>query len=213
MKHKKVLEGRRKNIHNLQHYRDGLIRRTRNFCNHNDVSHFKEIAEGYCTLLETVPDDKTLWIQKVLATLSHLYALAHNLPDIELPDDAPDISDDLNVTIAEWKQVSDRVRSILGTQVGYWAYFDPTEPPESTDEPVFGNLADDLADIYKDIKPGLRAWATGDDRYLTSIILAWKFPPFGSHWGMHAVSALRALHPLLYLRGIQDEQRYNAADM
>jgi hypothetical protein len=213
VKHNKLLGETHKNIHALQHYHDAIIRKTTNFRNQNNVSQFKEIAEGYCTLLEIVPYDKNIWIQQVLAALSRLYALAHDLPDIELPDDAPDISDDLNVTIAEWKQVSDRVRSILGTQVGYWAYFDPTEPPESTDEPVFGNLADDLADIYKDIKPGLRAWATGDDRYLTSIILAWKFPPFGSHWGMHAVSALRALHPLFYLRGIQDEQRYNAADM
>jgi hypothetical protein len=207
VKHNEPFEDTIKNIPSLHDYPDELIKRTMSFRNQNNVTQFKEIAESYCTLLEVVPEDNNIWIQQILIALSRLYALAHDLPDIELPDDAPDISDSINVTIAEWKQVSDRVRSILGTQVAYWAYIDPTEPSESPDEPVFGNLADDLADIYRDIKPGLRAWATGDDRYLTSIILAWKFPLFGSNWGVHAVSALRALHPLVYLQEMQDEHK------
>jgi hypothetical protein len=207
VKHNELLEDTVKNIPAPHDYPDELIKRTTRFRNQNDVTQFKEIAERYCTLLEAVPEDNSIWTQQVLVTLSRLYALAHDLPDIELPDDAPDISDSINVTIAERKKVSDRVKSILGTQVAYWAYIDPTEPSESSDEPVFGNLADDLADIYRDIKPGLRAWATGDDRYLTSIIIAWKFPLFGSHWGVHAVSALRALHPLVYLKEMQDEHK------
>ncbi len=141
----------------------------------------------------------------MVTALAYLYAYAHDLPDVELPDDAPNVPDTLDVTQNEWKQVFDLIGNILGEQVGYWAYFDPTEPPDSAEQPVFGNLANDLADIYRDIKPGLRAWATGDNIYLPSIVFDWKFPNFGSHWGVHAVSALRALHPLAYLRGIQDE--------
>jgi hypothetical protein len=109
----------------------------------------------------------------------------------------------MDVEDAECKGISRFVGDLLGSQRGYWAYFDPTEPLDSTQEIIFGDLADDLADIYRDIKPGLRAWATSDDAYLSHIVFGWKIPLFGSHWGVHAVSALRALLPLAYLRGIQ----------
>ena len=174
-----------------------------NIRDRRDVSQFKEAAEKFCTLLETVPDDADAWVEKIVAALAHLYAYGHDLPDLELPDDAPDVPDSFDVSDKEWKEVETLVSKVLGEQVGYWSYFDPSEPPDTADEPVFGILSDDLADIYRDVKPGLRAWATVDDIYLPSIIFDWKFPLFGSHWGVHAVSALRALHPLAYLRGIQ----------
>jgi hypothetical protein len=65
-----------------------------------------------------------------------------------------------------------------------------------------GDLADDLADIYRDIKPGLRAWDTEEEGYLDEVVFDWKLPHFGSHWGIHAVGAMRALHPLVFLRGL-----------
>ena len=68
-----------------------------------------------------------------------------------------------------------------------------------------GSLADDLADIYADVKPGIRAWDSEEDSYLEGIAFGWKTPLFGSHWGVHAVSAMRALHPIAYMRGIQKE--------
>lgn len=94
------------------------------------------------------------------------------------------------------------VQRALGPQEAYWAYFDPSEPPNSVEQPIFHSLADDLADIYRDIKPGLRAWDTCDDSYLETIVFDWKTPLFGSHWGVHAVSAMRALHPIVFWRGI-----------
>jgi hypothetical protein len=97
------------------------------------------------------------------------------------------------------------VQRALGSQDGYWAYFDPSEPPDSDENPVFGSLADDLADIYRDIKPGLRAWDSDNDSYLETIVFEWKTPNFGSHWGVHAVSVMRALHPIALLRGVQDD--------
>ena len=111
--------------------------------------------------------------------------------------------DEFGVADEEWRGVCSLVHETLGAQSGYWAYFDPTEPPDSAEEPVFNDLGDDLADIYRDIKPGLRAWEAGLVQYLADIVFHWKFPLFGSHWGVHAVSAMRALHPLAFLRGVK----------
>jgi len=168
-----------------------------------DVANFQMAAATFCRLLESTPSDKDTWAEQVLAVLSRLYACAHDLKPVDL-DDAPDVPDSLDVTDAQWRDVIRVVDAALGKQRMYWSYFDPSEPMESHQETVCGDLADDLADIYRDIKPGLRAWESGEDAYLPSIVFSWKEPLFASHWGVHAVSAMRALHPIASLRGIQE---------
>jgi hypothetical protein len=68
----------------------------------------------------------------------------------------------------------------------YWEVFDPYE----LDQPVAGSLSDDLLDVYRDIRRGLALWEYRDDQ---NAIWEWRFS-FESHWGDHAVDALRALH-------------------
>jgi hypothetical protein len=169
----------------------------------HEIVLFVKAAEKYCALFETKPNNIDVWVEQLTSALAHLYACGHDLPDLELPEDVADIPDSMAVNDDEWKAIYDFVGDLLGSQRGYWAYFDPSEPLDSSQEISFCDLADDLADINRDIKPGLRAWATADDAYLPSIVFDWKCPLFGSHWGVHAVSALRALHPLAYLRGIE----------
>jgi hypothetical protein len=171
----------------------------------HEVVLFKEAAEKYCALFGTKPDDIDAWVEQMTSAVAHLYAFGHDLPDLDLPADAPDVPDSMDVNDDEWKGIYRFVGDLLGSQRGYWSYFDPSEPLDSSQELIFGDLADDLADIYRDIMPGLRAWAAADDAYLPSIVFDWKLPLFGSHWGVHAVSALRALHPLAFLRGIEKE--------
>jgi hypothetical protein len=71
-----------------------------------------------------------------------------------LSGDAPDVPDSFDVSDKEWKEVESSVSEVLGEQVKYWSYFDPYEPPDSTDEPVFWLLSDDLPDIYRDLQTG-----------------------------------------------------------
>lgn len=168
---------------------------------------FKNAAERYCALLESVPADGNGWTEQVLEALACLYAAAHSLPELGLSDSASDMPDSLDVTREEWKSVHALAKGVLGTQEMYWAYFDPSEPAETDEKAVVHSLADDLADIYRDVKPGLRAWQTGDDVMLRTIVFGWKTPLFGSHWGVHAVSAMRALHPIVFLRGLTEDQR------
>ena len=68
----------------------------------------------------------------------------------------------------------------------YWEVFDPDE----LDQPVAGSLSDDLLDVHRDIRRGLALWESQHD---ANAIWEWRFS-FESHWGDHAVDALRALH-------------------
>jgi len=172
---------------------------------HPDAVAFKTAAELYCTLFESEPADVDCWVEAVLSALAQVYAAAHRLPGFGLSDDAADIPDSLYFTHEDWFSLFGFIQRILGPQEAYWAYFDPSEPADSNEQPIFHSLADDLADIYRDLKPGLRAWETGDDRYLETVVFEWKTPLFGSHWGLHAVSAMRALHPIAFLRGVQND--------
>lgn len=172
---------------------------------HPEAVAFKTAAERYCALFESEPANADQWVEAVLSALAQIYAAAHRLPGFGLSEDGSDIPDSLDVTTEEWRSVFGVVSRALGHQEAYWAYFDPSEPRDSNEQPIFHSLADDLADIYRDIKPGLRAWETGDDRYLETIVFDWKIPLFGSHWGLHAVSAMRALHPIAFLRGVHND--------
>ncbi len=169
-----------------------------------NVLAFKRAADRYCQHLETSVSDPDRWVEDILASLAMLYASGLALPEFEVNETDADVPSEFDVGDAEWRRVCELVHKALGPQVGYWCYFDPSEPPDSKDEPVFGQLGDDLADIYRDLKPGLRAWDTGIDEYLPSIVFDWKFPLLGSHWGVHAVNAMRALHPIAFLRGVQN---------
>jgi hypothetical protein len=58
-----------------------------------------------------------------------------------------------------------------------------------SEEPVTGNLVDDLTDIYSDIAPGLDLFDAGRKDEAKN---HWQFW-LASHWGEHATSASRAL--------------------
>jgi hypothetical protein len=69
----------------------------------------------------------------------------------------------------------------------YGEIFSPLVPP---DEPVVGDLADDLVAIYRDVAAGLALY---DASCIDDAIWQWGFN-FQIHWGRHASSAIRALH-------------------
>jgi hypothetical protein len=55
---------------------------------------------------------------------------------------------------------------------------------------VGASLADDILDIYKDVKNGIILYEKNDH---IEAVSEWK-SSFDIHWGNHAVDAIRALH-------------------
>lgn len=149
-------------------------------------------------MFESEPADASQWPEAVLSALAQLYAAAFRLPEVDIEDDTLDIPDALDVTDDERRSVFGFVQDILGLREIYWAYYDPSEPLDADVQPSLDGLADDLDGIYGDIKPGIRAWETGNDAFLEAIIFDWGSVLFHCHWGLHAVSAMRALHTLAF---------------
>ena len=70
----------------------------------------------------------------------------------------------------------------------YRVVFDPHDL-DATDEPIFGHLSDDLADIYRDSADGL---SMADARHIKDACREWSFS-YQSHWARHASHALVAI--------------------
>ncbi|MDF2697718.1 MAG: hypothetical protein K0S65_6101, partial [Labilithrix sp.] len=68
----------------------------------------------------------------------------------------------------------------------YWEVFDPYQHEDL----VAGSLSDDVLDTYRDVRRGFWFWEQNE---VANAVWEWRFH-FQSHWGDHAIDALRALH-------------------
>ena len=162
------------------------------------VVHFVEAARTFCRLVETDAPEPDRWMLQILVAVADLYAAAHHLPVPDLDSASIDPEDRFDLTSSEYREVFLRVGRRLGENRYYTYCFDIADLSADQQSPGIGDLADDLADIYRDIKPGLRAWDANVAEYVSDIIFEWKDLLFRTHWGRHAVDALRALHSLVY---------------
>jgi hypothetical protein len=97
------------------------------------------------------------------------------------PEPLPD-----TVSKAEWQRVYAAVEALP-----FQYYSEVTNPLDVPPEDAgVGDLADDIADIYRDIAEGLRLYEAGHPR---EALWQWVFN-LTFHWGAHATSAMRALH-------------------
>jgi len=155
---------------------------------------FIEAARQYCGLVETSPVNMKAWVRDLLTALSELYAAALGLRSIEV-DRTPDCDlSQFEVSHLEWRALYHRLCAYLGHDAWYWMYFEPMKTQVEKAEPVGGNLADDLADVYRDIAAGLRAWNANDDPEYDEAVFQWVLGGLDIHWGAHAVDALGILH-------------------
>jgi hypothetical protein len=95
-----------------------------------------------------------------------------------------------------WKEILERFSGLPLS--GYWDVFDPLKEEEK--EPVFTTLADDLADIYRDVKENFSLYEAG---YIHEAVWQWRFN-FLIHWGQHLTGAQRAMHS--YFVNKEDEE-------
>lgn len=156
--------------------------RAQNMNREKDIEEFGAVAKEFCDWAEGIPDTSAEEHLKSLALLSKLYATALALPETEPSDD---FSTQEPPSI-EYKKMHERFGSLPFQY--YQDIFNPLS--EEAEEPVTGDICDDLADIYKDIKEGL--WYFEQHR-VADAAFHWRMH-FGFHWGRHLTSALKALH-------------------
>jgi hypothetical protein len=142
--------------------------------------HFAEAAAEFCAWAEGVPSSAHADSSLALQHLSKLYQLALSLPD-EFGDEEPG-----EIAQNTWESIYKRFGSL---PFNYYAQcFTPTEI--SSEPPVVADLADDLADIWRDLKRGLSLYQSG---HMGAAIWEWR-QGFWQHWGHYAASAIYALH-------------------
>lgn len=154
---------------------------------------FRAAAEAFVALVEArATHSPADWLARVHAQLPELYAVALALREV-----APDTGDAKQsvMTHDEWKVVYDDIGGVLGRWNYYWDVYDPYS--ESDHEAVCGSLADDLADIYRDLRDGLFA-ASAEGARPNDVFWAWRFD-FASHWAAHAARAIRALSTAFFV--------------
>ncbi len=140
---------------------------------------FFRTATVFCQWAEgspTAPDEEA---NTALRLLAQLCAQVHELPPLFDEEDAPELLHE------EWLVIYKRFGAL---PFNYYAVY--SEPNDTTDpSPGIGDLADDLADIWRDLKGGLALYQKGNH---ASAAWEWK-NSFNTHWGRHAASALYAL--------------------
>ena len=162
---------------------------------------FARIATRYVELVSDPVDDAHTFAQRLLESLTQLYSAALVMPYVD------DIDLDFNFhrsTEDEWRTVFQNVGNAFGERVYYWLNHDPIYPRDGSDNIVCGCLADDCADIHRDIIGPLMAFNDGEPKHLNDIIWEWSATPFRSHWGIHAIQAINALHWIVFDHGLPD---------
>ena len=166
------------------------------------ATQFGSVARKFCTTVDTAADlEKDQFLLQIYRILPDLLIEAIRLPDTDpwKRNEPEDGSEDFPVqgTAQEtnrrgWSILYNLLKEKLGQDDLYWMVFDPTSEDNET---IRGSLADDIADVYGDLKESLSLM---DKNAIIAEVAIWNWRLlFYSHWGDHALSALRTIHKLL----------------
>jgi hypothetical protein len=152
-------------------------------------SQFMELvntARDYCRLIDRIPGREN-WLSPLFQLLPRLHANVVAVPDPGGGDVVPEYAD-----LDDRFDLFSEIRGQLGERDVYWLEFDRPEDARGDDEHRTGSLADDLTDIYFELKRGLCLLEkAGPD----AVAHFWGVG-FKQHWGQHLVDAERHLYAL-----------------
>ncbi|MCU7880805.1 MAG: DUF5063 domain-containing protein [Candidatus Thiodiazotropha sp. (ex Lucinoma aequizonata)] len=146
------------------------------------IEELEVLARNYCELVESLQEGNTQWLQEIAGLLPRLHAAvsALNLPT---PRNTHYTAADLDARF----ELYTYLRQLLGERDGYWMEFDMAGEGQS----MSGSLADDLTDIYCELKNGLKML----DDQPEQAVEDWH-KGFHVHWGQHLLDAERHLYDL-----------------
>jgi Domain of unknown function (DUF5063) len=148
-----------------------------------EVAQFAEVARRYCAWVEREAEDP-IDLNTTRRLLAELQLAALGLPDLDSGDHQK-----IHKPAPELKErVLQRVSAVPFRH--YWNTFDPFKENE---EPVCGDLPDDLADIWLDLWKGLYLFDAG---HRLEANFQWRVL-YDSHWGQHVLDAQRAIYAFL----------------
>jgi len=144
----------------------------------------RQLAEEYCQTIENVEEGDTGWLRRVFRLLPQLHAAIALFLEEDSREGAHSEAN-LEVRFALFS----KLHRLLGERDAYWMEYDLGH-----EECRSGSLADDLTDIYCELKQGLKLL---DEQQADpgNILQRWR-QGFRVHWGRHLVDAERHLYDL-----------------
>ena len=158
------------------------------------VERFVDSAKRFCSLIEH-HQSLTAWefVRSCAPCLANLYGAAVTLSLLSVEIDSAELVEDV-ISTDQATAIDRQISEKLGGQCLYWEVLDPRiESDPVMDGLGVGDLADDMADIYREVKNGLCAFNRGPTN---EAIWHWQ-EGFCSHWGDHVVDALRGMHHIV----------------
>lgn len=150
----------------------------------NEANELLAIARRYCEVIEALDRGEREALLPLNEILPRLHAAMTALaPPGDPSGEAP------RVDLDQRFELFSRLHRMLGDLDGYWMEYDVTPDRQE----MSGSLADDLTDIYWELKMGLRRLEHDQDAHPT--LRGWRLG-FCKHWGQHVVDAERHLYSL-----------------
>jgi len=154
---------------------------------------FVAVANEFCKYAERASELKGGELLKILQRLlPFLYLKASLLPALE-----PFFGDgnEKFVTEADWNRIYEVLKRQFGTADDYLEIFD--ERFDESETPVPSSLAENMADIYQDLKDFLLLYQTGTKEVMNDALWECKMN-FENIWGQKLVNSMRAIHKFIY---------------
>ncbi len=142
-----------------------------------------DVAEDYCSLIDRTLQAPGHSLEPLYDLMPRLHAAVTALNSYDAGDVPPH-----EINLDERFELYSHLRRLLGERDSYWLEFDAS--PE--DMHMSGSLADDLTDIYFDLRYGLDLL---DEVMPQRAAQAWQ-STYRLHWGQHLVDAERHLYAL-----------------
>jgi Domain of unknown function (DUF5063) len=147
---------------------------------------FIPVAERFVAFVDTSSAlGREELVRQLERQLLDLYAAGLDLRPVEPTDESAPLK---SMTEDERAALHQRLATEFGEFDGYRFIFDPYDHGAT---PVTGSLADDVADVYRELTDGLSVLKTGGD--LRRALWEWRLG-FDNHWGRHVAHALYAVY-------------------
>jgi Domain of unknown function (DUF5063) len=156
------------------------------------VARFVEAVARYCGMIERLSGSRRAWAVRTLRAVTELEAAACALPPVAMEPEGP-----FPRRLDDSERIFNRLLGWLGPRGGYFVTLNGDEVR------VSGCPADDLRDIYCDLRPGLERWRGGPSE--ADAIIVWEWTATYQNWLYRDVQgATRALLAMSVGREIGD---------
>ena len=163
------------------------------------ITEFITISAEFCLFVEkalSIPTDELL--DKLRKILSLLYLKGSLLPK---PDYELNEFIETFVTEEDWSFVHDSIQKKLGS---YDTYLDVQKSEQTGKQEILSlSIAEDIADIYQDIKNFVSLMNMGTEDIMKDALGECQ-SNFDQYWGQKTVNALKAIHGILLNHDISE---------